>query len=171
MGLNRILNIIKASYEISKRQRFNIMRKAYLVDEFNFDNEDFRVVYDQTLLLSMNIYYAFISIIDYRPQITVDDYYMGLSIDERIFILAHEIAHYKLGHLSKPIKRFNIFKSNIINNSHINKKEIDADIYAVNMIGKEKALQCLQSMRIAFPYNKEIKSRMEYINNHDTVRI
>lgn len=129
-------------YEFNHEQILN----SRLIDKFVIQGRTIVVSYNNDVLKSLQVKFAFVRIIDeYNYMITVDDTFMKCSNETKNFIIEHEIGHImlhmnnKIG-LTEKIKRF----FNCL--FEINSYEFEADSYACRKVGKECAINAFKEI-------------------------
>lgn len=115
---------------------FKIYNK-YGFDRFNFEGYEVMIMKYSDILCSVNDI----------ETIRVNQQFMNLDHNTQKFILYHELGHIHYGHnkQSYELNMKNKRKRRLYNKIGIvPKEEIQADLYAAKMLGKENALKALQ---------------------------
>jgi len=142
-------------------------RPVPLLSQFVYDGINISVALDEALLNFKNIKFALVQTCLNDLIIYVDQLYMNADEDTRIFILAHEIGHFKCGHFEgKQLTQWNAFlrpfKAKF---QQVDQKELDADTYAVNNIGIEKSIHGLEYIVTQLPKNTELIKRLDVLKS------
>jgi hypothetical protein len=99
-------------------------------------------------------------IVDFR--IVVEPIFSKLSQDCKMFILYHEFGHVYKGHLdyyeNNTAKRMNAFQK-----GGVHYKELEADAYAAESIGYDRAIKGLKELNRIIGGNAEVERRIEVL--------
>lgn len=128
--------------------------------------EDIPVVYKNDAVWGSSSLVACAGKAGISDVIFVDDYFLSLSEEVKLFVLYHEIGHIVNKH-NETIKNGTLYNSSRI--FKLSEKEIEADEFAVKNLGSKTCINGLKYLFNNLPTSyfskREIKKRLDIIEN------
>jgi len=142
-------------------------RQVPLLGKFMSDDVEVYVALDEDLLTFKNVMFGLVQQRSSKQiAIYVDQNYLHSDSYTREFILAHELGHFNCGHFKDKhnVGFLNAFLRPIrAGLNHVDSKEIEADAYAVELIGITKVIHGITYISTQLPHNAELRKRLQIV--------
>lgn len=144
---------ITKSRGTSKEDDRHLIGKAIdRIAGYDIDCDDIIMIDDTELHVSYNPYMHLLTnrlgsvalVIDGTDEVYVDNQYRNMSKDTQYAILCHELGHTKNNHKASVTYVFDRIKA-VLNNKVL-PMELEADAYAVSIIGKKRMVNALKEI-------------------------
>lgn len=156
----RIRNSFKEAFEVAKASHEVKNRLVWFFTPMTL--EEYTFVLDNQMVRSFGSRIATaIYLDDGREMIVVDQDFMKLSYTAQLAILAHEQGHLSHGHRAENAKRV----MTAIWSKGVHKHEIEADLFAVQRVGKKDMIMALEELYAMCP-DVEIERRIQIIQSY-----
>lgn len=138
---------------ISKEDDIHLIINAIdAISGDNIDCDDIIMIDDTELHVSYNPYVHLFSnklgsvalVIDGTNEVYVDNQYRNMSKDTQYAILCHELGHINNSHKTSITYVFDRLKA--VLNNEVLPMELEADAYAVSIIGKKRMIKALKEL-------------------------
>ena len=156
----RIRNSFKEAFEVAKASHEVKNRLMWFFTPLTL--EEYTFVLDSQMVRAFGSRVATaVYLEDGREMIVVDQDFMKLSHTAQLAILAHEQGHLSYGHKAENTKRV----MTAIWSKGVHKHEIEADLYAVQRVGKDDMITALEELYSMYP-DIEIERRIQIIQSY-----
>lgn len=126
------------------------------------DDTEMSILYNPYLQLLTGSLGGVAVVLNGTTEVVIDDNYRNMSEKTQYAILCHELGHYKLGH--KPGATYWRDRRKALKNNEVLPMELEADLYAANIIGPYNMINALQELgTIKGISKKELRLRIKYI--------